>query len=207
MHSTRYRVPVRESCLAFITVSGIHSSSSLCISSSDLKRSTKMKTPILILLISLSFTFISSAMELVEAKRNQISKKLIGEWQINEKLTRQLAPGEADEFEKMLAEISFTTDETALASIPDKVKEKVGSFIKKYYAIGWCTAGRLKVPYILISEEGTVQLIVFTDRGDKKYSDPDSLYVSMAFSNDAKSDILFVVNERSGASIAYKRKK
>ena len=146
-------------------------------------------------------------MELVETKRNPVSKRLIGDWQTNEKLTRQLASGEADEFEKMLAEISFTADKAALDVIPDKVKDKVSKFVKEYYAVGWCTAGKLKVPYILIAGEGMVQVIVFKDRGDKKYSDPDPLHVSIAFAKDTQSDILFIVNERSGASIAFQRKK
>lgn len=180
---------------------------------------------LLLFCIGLSFIYEASAqnaeLNYHYNKNNVVASKLIGIWKIDVHQSNMLAKAEEHEAldlrdkkqkkEKEKVQISdmsveFKLDSTIIQTLPTKYNAFLKD--KSIYLAGTLTLKDKKMPFILIENEGNMQVIWFRERAGIPSGDSESFIVTIASAKDKMNDLLFIGGDFNNQAFkAFKRIK
>ena len=119
-------------------------------------------------------------------KRNVVSNRMMGAWQVDRSATERLLGRKSSGLDS----VSFR----ARSDVVGRVPEKYGKFLdgKRIYAAGLLTLKGKDHPFILIVHAGNPHVVWFRERDGDPMGDAESFNVMLAAGRDASTDMLFI---------------
>ena len=121
-------------------------------------------------------------------KENVVASRLEGIWQTHESLSQRLT-GKA---KTRSAKLSFKSDPSVAAKVPDKYAKFFREQNMKVYLAGTVELDGKKCPFVVTHIRGNPHVMFWLERDGDPFGNGESFNVMLAVAEDKQNDLLFV---------------
>ena len=136
----------------------------------------------------ISHAMIAAGLTVEPDKENVVASRLEGNWQTRKSLTQHLT-GNA---KSRPAKLSFKSDPSVAAKVPDKYARFFTEHKMKVYLAGYVKLDGKDCPFVLTHIRGNPHVMFWLERNDDPFGNGESFNVMLAVAEDKQNDLLFV---------------